>query len=81
MAVSEIGAGDSRILTYTVRAARPGSYRLGPARVLYAEPDGNYHIAYSDTGQASVIAPLIPRNDAGSEDLFRIVFSWFGGHR
>jgi hypothetical protein len=66
--VPSIGPDDARILTYTVRAEKAGSYRLNKTKVLYADADGNYNIAYSDSVKLTVLAPLLTEADEGTPD-------------
>ncbi len=70
-------ANESRSVTYTVAAEKPGRYSLPKTSAMFAGSDGNYHIVYSHSPGVTVLAPLIPdRNEDG--DLLDTLFSWFG---
>ena len=75
-----IEPNDTRILTYTVHAIKPGSFRLNKTAVMYADQDGNYHIIYSDYEVVEVLAPLIPQtSQIKSDDYLQNFFAWFNG--
>jgi hypothetical protein len=75
-----IESNDTRILTYTVHAAKPGSFRLNKTQVMYADQDGNYQIAYSDAVKVEVLAPLIPSTPEKEADSFiGDIIAWFNG--
>jgi hypothetical protein len=73
-----IEPNDTRILTYTVHATKPGSFRFNRTTVMYADQDGNYHITYSDYQKVEVLASLIPQTpQKKSDDFIRNFFAWF----
>ena len=75
-----IEPNDAIILTYTVHAAKAGSFRLNRTAVMYAEPDGNYTITYSNYGNVRVISPLIaPEPEDPVDDLFHGLLAWING--
>ena len=75
-----IEPNDAIILTYTVHAEKSGSFRLNRTAVMYAEPDGNYSITYSNYGNVRVISPLLaPEIKDPADDLFRGLLAWING--
>ncbi|MDO9323690.1 MAG: hypothetical protein Q7T80_01905, partial [Methanoregula sp.] len=71
---------DRRILTYTVHATKPGSFRLNRTAVMYADRDGNYHITYSNYEKVEVLQPLIsPTPDNQSDNIIQSLFGWLKG--
>jgi hypothetical protein len=73
-------ANGTRILTYTIRAIKPGSFRLNTTAVMYADEDGNYHLTYSDQEKVTVLAPLLsPTPQNRTDEVFRDFFSWIDG--
>jgi hypothetical protein len=56
---------ETRLLVYTVHAAKTGRFTLPAASVLYAGEDGNYHQAASNTVPVEVLAPLFPSEGSG----------------
>jgi hypothetical protein len=59
-----IGPDDTMVLNYTVRATKPGSFRLNRTAVMYADQDGNYHLAYSGYPEVRVLPSLIGPEDS-----------------
>ena len=75
-----IEPNDSIILTYTVHAKKSGSFRLNRTAVMYAEPDGNYAITYSNYGNVRVLSSLIsPEPEDPVDDLFHGLLAWING--
>lgn len=76
----QIGSGDARILTYTMRAKKPGSYQLNRTTVMYADQDGNYSVVYSDYGNVRVLSSLPgePQEHA-SHGFFGDLAAWLNG--
>jgi hypothetical protein len=75
---SLIEPNDSRIISYTVHATKPGSFQLNKTKVMYADQDGNYQIAYSGYERVVVLAPLIPPSPENEVDGFLDEFiTWF----
>jgi hypothetical protein len=71
---------ETRILTYTVTATKPGSFRLNRTAVMYADVEGNYHITYSNYEKVEVLQSLIsPASEKGSDNFFQNIFVWFNG--
>jgi hypothetical protein len=71
---------DTRILTYTVRAAKAGSFRLNRTSVMYADMDGNYQVTYSNNENIRVLPSLLasaPDDSAGN--LFHDLIAWING--
>ena len=76
--VPTIESNDSRILTYTVHATEPGSFRLTKTKVMYANQEGNYQITYSDYEKVNVLASLIPPTPENETDaVFGDLADWF----
>lgn len=51
---------ESRILVYTIRAMKPGTFTFPKTSALYAGEDGNYHKGTSNAAVVMVLAPLVP---------------------
>jgi len=51
--------GESRVISYTASAQKPGSYLFNGTSVLFAGENGNYHLITSDRPSLTVIEPLI----------------------
>lgn len=70
----------TRILSYTLRGIKSGSFRLNRTAVMYADNEGNYHVTYSDYVRVEVLPSLIPRPPQNWADVvIRDVFAWFNG--
>ena len=80
LSASSIEPNDSIILTYTVQAKEPGLFSLNKTSVMYAEPDGNYYLIYSNPETVDVLVPLIatPSQD-GSDNFIQDLFTWIKG--
>jgi len=77
---SLIEPNDSRFISYTVHATKPGSFQLNKTKVMYADQDGNYQIAYSDYERVVVLEPLIPPSPENGTDGFPDdLIAWFSG--
>jgi hypothetical protein len=76
-----IEPNDTRIITYDVHATKPGSYRFNRTTVMFADNDGNYHVAYSDYTKIEVLAPLAGQGqDAGGNGgLVNGIIDWIKG--
>jgi hypothetical protein len=71
---------DTIILTYMVHATKSGSFRLNRTAVMYADPDGNYTITYSNYENVRVLPSLItPDPDDPLDVFFRDLISWING--
>jgi hypothetical protein len=78
--IQSIGPNDARVLNYTMHAAKPGSFRLNRTAVMYADQDGNYHLAYSGYPDINVLPSLItPGPEDASEGFFQELISWING--
>jgi len=79
-AVPLMEPGDTRILTYTVRAAEPGTFLFNRTQVMYAGEDGNYRMAYSGYEKVMVLAPLLAQTrPGGTGNIFEDLFTWLSG--
>jgi hypothetical protein len=68
---------DTRILTYTVRATKAGSYRLNKTAVMYADVDGNYQLTYSSYTNVRVFPSLLePAAEDPVDDFFQDLLAW-----
>jgi hypothetical protein len=75
-----IEPNDTRILNYTVHATKPGSFRLNRTAVMYADQDGNYHLAYSGYPDIKVLPSLVTPGPEDSMDGFlQELVSWING--
>ncbi len=75
-----IGPDETRILTYRVLATKTGSFRLNRTALMYADPDGNYHLAYSGYGDVKVLPSLLADSAADpAGGLFRDFAAWVNG--
>jgi hypothetical protein len=78
--VPSVESNGTLILTYSVHAAKPGSFRLHKTKVMYADQNGNYQIAYSDAAKVEVLAPLIPPTPENEADSFiGEIIAWYNG--
>lgn len=80
--MSAMGPDDTRILTYQVSATKAGSFRLNRTTVMYADPDGNYHYAYSGYENVNVLASILDQEQQQAEtgffqDLVRAINEFF----
>ena len=64
---------ETRVLTYTVRANKPGEFTLPPASVLYAGEDGNYEKTMSNSPRVTVLAPLLSRNSVSAVEPSSVI--------
>ena len=77
---ASIGPGETRMLTYQVKAIKAGSFRLNRTTVMYADESGNYHLAYSGYPAEKVLPSLLASGAAGSSnDPFSNLVSWING--
>ncbi|MDD4136764.1 MAG: sialidase family protein [Methanoregula sp.] len=67
---------ETRILRYTVSAARPGKYTFNGTSVMFAGKDGNYHLIRSNAPTVRVLEPLIPPPDQPF-DIGRVLSGFF----
>jgi hypothetical protein len=68
----------TRILTYTVRAVKAGSFRLNRTMLMFAGEDGNYRILYSNYENVSVLPPLLGSvREDNPRDLLHDLMAWF----
>jgi len=75
-----IESNGTRILSYTIHAIKPGSFRLNRTAVMYADQDGNYHMAYSNYEKVEVLPSLIPPTPQnGAEIVIRDFLDWLNG--
>jgi hypothetical protein len=80
LSTPSIGSDDTIILNYTVHATKPGSFRLNRTAVMYADLDGNYHLAYSGDNNVKVLPSLIAPGPENSPDGFlQDLISWING--
>lgn len=68
---------ETRILRYTVTAAKPGKYTFNGTSVMFAGDDGNYHLIRSNAPTVTVLEPLIPSPDQPF-DIGRAISGFFG---
>jgi PKD repeat protein/photosystem II stability/assembly factor-like uncharacterized protein len=70
----------TRILSYSIHTIKPGSFRLNRTAVMYADQDGNYHMAYSNYEKVEVLPSLIPPTPQnGADALIRDLLTWING--
>ena len=60
--------GEIRILTYSVRAEKEGSFILNRTKVMFADEEGNYQIIESNAPEITVLSPLI-RKSTGTKSV------------
>jgi hypothetical protein len=78
--IPSIGPDDTRILTYTVRAKNAGTFRLNKTAVMYADEEGNYHLAYSDYTNVKVFPSLFePVPEDPVDGFFQKIYTWING--
>jgi hypothetical protein len=58
---------ETRIIVYSIHAAKAGEFTLPKASALYAGADGNYHKIVSNAPSVEVIAPLISPTAPGED--------------
>jgi len=54
-----LDSNQSLNISYSIIFGKAGNYRLGEASILYADNEGEYHLAKSNDPQIQVIAPIL----------------------
>jgi uncharacterized repeat protein (TIGR01451 family) len=79
-AISSIVSNDTGVITYTVHATKPGTFRFERTKVLYADQYGNYQFSYSNSQSVQVLAPLIPPEpESTTTGFIGDLIAWFDG--
>jgi hypothetical protein len=67
---------ETRILRYSISAAKPGTFTFNGTQVMFAGEDGNYHLIRSNAPTVRVLEPLITTPEKSS-DIWSILSGFF----
>lgn len=67
---------ETRILRYSISAAKPGKFTFNGTQVMFAGEDGNYHLIRSNAPTVRVLEPLITTPEKSS-DIWSMLSGFF----